>query len=140
MRNILQRTANRERTDMIRYVHIRADSGVMPGGDCCFAWFDTVTDLFLRFNGAEVWVTWDDFEADWKLSLHEEARWSREIDRFRQLFDGNAEDEAKAHTMPLTRPIPGEALPVNERCAYCNRPIDDCDCSDGDVSPEMGAK
>ncbi len=27
-----------------------------------------------------------------------------------------------------------------ERCKYCLRPIDDCDCCDADVFPDMGAK
>ncbi len=47
---------------MIRYIHI---GGQITEGDNDFAWFDTVTDRFLEFNGTHVWGSWNEFTNDY---------------------------------------------------------------------------
>ena len=55
-----------------------------------FAWFDTVRDEFIEFNGSQTWRCWDDFERDFKgtdgWSNLSGYSWSTELERFRGLF------------------------------------------------------
>ena len=43
-----------------------------------FAWFDTVVDRFIEFNGTHVWDSWEDFESD--------AEGDEDMDRYERLF------------------------------------------------------
>ena len=45
-----------------------------------FAWYDTVTDKFVAFNGIQTWDCWEDFEEDVKLDTN------LCIGRFKTLF------------------------------------------------------
>lgn len=45
-----------------------------------FAWYDTVKDTFITFNGMQTWDCWEDFEEDIKLDT------DLCIDRFKALF------------------------------------------------------
>ena len=74
---------------MIRYVPISKEIDVMPETDC-FAWFNTVTDMFLTFCGDQVWTTWSEFKTD----FHHDATHHYDIERFRKLFP-NAGHEAR---------------------------------------------
>jgi len=75
---------------MIRYVPISKEIDVMPETDC-FAWFNTVTDMFLTFCGDQVWTTWSEFKTD----FHHDATHHYDIERFRKLFP-NANSELSA--------------------------------------------
>jgi len=57
---------------MLRFINL--DGQVDDGFK--FAWFDTVQDKFLKFNGSMVWDSWTDFETDFK------SQTNIEIDRF----------------------------------------------------------
>lgn len=54
-----------------------------------FAFFDTIVDLFERFNGEETWYTWEDFvysynsEPETKISAFQETR---PLERYKALF------------------------------------------------------
>lgn len=52
---------------MIRFVYIRKEDEVFPDSDG-FAWFDTVTDLFITMGGEDVWESWESFEESWHFS------------------------------------------------------------------------
>jgi len=48
-----------------------------------FAWFSTVTDSFLRFNGSQTWEQFDEFLID----LHEAGKpYELKLVKFKRLF------------------------------------------------------
>jgi len=47
-----------------------------------FAWYDTVTDKFLDFEGFQAWRSWDDFVLDWDPDKHPQFP----LERFEALF------------------------------------------------------
>jgi len=59
---------------MIRFIYI-GDQITDDHHD--FAWWNTVTNTFLEFNGECVWRSWEEFERDYD---------GDEIERFRSLF------------------------------------------------------
>lgn len=70
---------------MIRYVHIRKQDDVLLDDDGegvdGFAWWDTVTDSFLSFNGEQCWENWQEFQYDFDREPQ-----SRPLQRFAQLI------------------------------------------------------
>lgn len=65
---------------MIRYVHIREEDEVFDEGGG-FAFFCTVEEMFLAFDGTEVWQTWEEFNGDFYISDK-----YPDIERFKALF------------------------------------------------------
>lgn len=81
---------------MIRFVRIQGID--IDGNDInpkMFAWYNSVYDNFISFNGNFVWISWKDFEADWEDDWAELGMYNN-IERFRQLYNnewmGNADD------------------------------------------------
>ena len=68
---------------MIRYVHLRKADKVFPETDG-FAWFDTVSDTFLAFDGEQAWDCWGDFVMAWTSE-----RKQHELVMFQKLFQGD---------------------------------------------------
>lgn len=65
---------------MIRYVPIPA-AAIYPGEEgTLFAWFNTVTDRFIGFDGEHVFESWEEFADAWK---HDPIY---SIERYRALF------------------------------------------------------
>ncbi len=72
---------------MIRFIDIGKQIAVDeydPEWPREFAWFDTISDVFLCFDGAMVWESWNDFENSWRLHYHGKGDPS-ELKRFRSL-------------------------------------------------------
>ena len=67
---------------MIRFVYI-GDQIVEGGTD--FAWFDTVRDRFVEFNGTHAWDSWSDFVDDYFISGNNGS----DLGRFMRLFPKN---------------------------------------------------
>lgn len=61
---------------MLRFINL---TGQITEGDHEFAWYDTIIDKFLEFNGIQTWSTWEDFEQDYD---------GDDIKRFKGLFGG----------------------------------------------------
>ena len=61
---------------MIRFVDL--GDQITCDGTKEFAWFNTIVDRFIEFNGTHVWETWKDFEED--------AEGDEDMDRFKRLF------------------------------------------------------
>lgn len=49
---------------MIRFIDLGTQITCDPQGDRCFAFFDTVVDKFMSFDGEQMWTAWIDFEED----------------------------------------------------------------------------
>ena len=73
---------------MIRFVRIRAEDEVVLDNDGNgiegFAWFDTITDMFLDWEQDCVWAIWEEFEET--LRDNPDYSYSNDIARFRSLF------------------------------------------------------
>ena len=65
---------------MIRFIEI-GNQIVYGGSITHFAWWDTVTDSFMTFNGEQAFETWEDFEASLK---HDE--YAYDLNQFKYLF------------------------------------------------------
>ena len=63
---------------MIRFVDI--GDQITLDGTKEFAWFDTIVDRFIEFNGTHVWDCWEVFEEDYE---HDEIM---PLSRFKSLF------------------------------------------------------
>ncbi len=61
---------------MIRFIELADQIDLYPE-EHCIAWFDTVTDKFLEYNGTHTWDCWKDFEGDYE---------GNNIERFKTLF------------------------------------------------------
>lgn len=48
---------------MIRYIDIGDQP--YPGQAKHFAFYDTIINRFLAYNGSYIWQTWEEFEEDW---------------------------------------------------------------------------
>ena len=46
---------------MIRFIDLGEQ---ILDGEKSFAWFDTIIDQFIEYNGTHVWSSWEDFSAD----------------------------------------------------------------------------
>lgn len=69
---------------MIRFVYIGEQ---IIDGNQNFAWYDTITDEFISFNGQMIFDSWEDFEKAHELEKAD--AWMGEhtdIERFRSLF------------------------------------------------------
>ena len=64
---------------MLRFINLK---GQLTEGNSDFAWYDTVTDKFLEFNGIQVWDRWEEFLADFAV----DCNFHSSIDRFSALF------------------------------------------------------
>ena len=60
----------------------------LEDNDFWFAFFDTITDKFLSFDGTPIWENWKDFETDYKTYYGEAKSKSRPIERFKSLYEG----------------------------------------------------
>ena len=69
---------------MIRFINIGEQ--ICDGGSD-FAWWDTVTDEFIRIYGETVWESWSDFEGDYSYASNCDIP----IERFRKLYNGVGE-------------------------------------------------
>ena len=97
---------------MIRFVRMR---GQIVEGDNEFAWFDTVTDKFLEFNGTHVWDKWDEFEQDFQDTYYDPKYKEQKLARFKGLYcaeiaqsraqDSNPEDLV---SKPVSAPPQGD--------------------------------
>lgn len=65
---------------MIRFVEIGDQISLLEEYQD-FAWFDTVTDTFLEFNGSQTWNNWEEFEEDFKIDPQ-----GYELERFKGLY------------------------------------------------------
>ena len=61
---------------MIRFIDL--GDQITLDGTKEFAWFDTITERFIEFNGTHVWDSWEYFESD--------AEGDEDMDRFKRLF------------------------------------------------------
>ena len=59
---------------MIRFIDIREQ---ILDGERNFAWFDTITDQFIEYNGTHVWSSWDEFINDFDGDENQLARFER---------------------------------------------------------------
>lgn len=70
---------------MIRFIDL-GNQITADEGDKDFAWYDTITDRFLMYNGAQTWDCWEDFESDYLATLAPEYHPSGGLDRFARLY------------------------------------------------------
>ena len=80
---------------MIRFIDL---GDQLLYGDPHFAWFDTVSDMFIEYSGEMVWDNWKDFEASFNCDAINQSEYllggdgklyienTRPIDRFKGLF------------------------------------------------------
>jgi len=66
---------------MIRFIDLGEQ---ILEGQKSFAWFDTITDTFIEYDGYQTWDSWEDFA----YSYHQEKVYSkfRPLERFKKLF------------------------------------------------------
>ena len=77
---------------MIRFIDLTGQIAGEP--DRYFAWFDTITDTFIEYNGYQIWDSWKDFEEDFEADprIHDVPALlpgildTRPLSRFRGLF------------------------------------------------------
>ena len=84
---------------MIRFINLTGQIFI-DDPQVHFAWFDTIPDEFMTFNGNQDWHTWNDFVDDLTIYLKEkrsalyikadnewyDQRESNVLQRFRKLF------------------------------------------------------
>ena len=67
---------------MLRFIQLGDQIKVLSEGNEDFAWYDTVTDSFLKFSGSVVWDSWEDFVED---LLDDPSTWKADLRRFGDL-------------------------------------------------------
>lgn len=67
---------------MIRFLDLSEAINNDPE-DLQFAWYDTIKDEILSFNGENNWTGWNDFEKDFLNNIH---RFRKQLPRFKKLF------------------------------------------------------
>ncbi len=74
MKNLLKRGP------MIRFVDLRAsDTGER------FTFWNTVTDVFVSYDGEQAWSSWDEFESSWLAAQAHNAPCLYTLERFKGL-------------------------------------------------------
>jgi len=58
-----------------------------------FAWFDTVTNEFIKFNDSQDWHSWREFEEDLLTVFKGEKDCKEVISRFKRLFQFESEEK-----------------------------------------------
>lgn len=67
----------------------------LEDNDLWFAFFDTIPDKFLEYNGSQVWSSWKDFEEDFIEYYSGRFPSSRPIERFKSLFESMSSTKPK---------------------------------------------
>ena len=84
---VLTDPASELRISAVRFrlpgISTAATGKVSPG----FAWFSTVTDSFLFFDGEQVWENWEDFENSYNADEHNDK-----LERYAGLFKYGKKD------------------------------------------------
>ena len=57
---------------MIRFINLTGQI-LLDDPEPHFAWYDTVTDEFMTFAGAQEWNTWNDFVDDLTIELRRDS-------------------------------------------------------------------
>ena len=74
---------------MIRFINLTGQI-LIDDDEPHFAWFDTITDEFMGFNGSQDWHTWDEFKEDFltdsKVLQYPLCNIYEELKRFKRLF------------------------------------------------------
>ncbi len=110
---------------MIRFVYIGSQ---IVDNSTDFAWFNTVTDQFIEFNGTHVWADWDEFEGDYTDK-------GVELSRFKRLYQDSPPDTLQTaqqyqNSPSDTSPITSDASGTRSFMAAISTP------SDTDTSPK----
>ena len=98
---------------MIRFVRMR---GQIVEGDNEFAWFDTVFDRFIEYNGTHVWDKWDEFEQDFQDTYYDPKYKEQKLARFKGLHDAEIAQSRAQDSNPedlVSKPVsapPREAM------------------------------
>ncbi len=73
---------------MIRFINLTGQ--IAPDDDFEFAWYNTVTDEFLRYSGSVTWSSFTDFEddlmADIIVTVQPKKIADELLERFRALY------------------------------------------------------
>lgn len=69
---------------MVRFIDL--GDQITTDGTEQFAWFDTITDEFMEFNGCQVWESWDEFVIDFVAEGEPHKLYP--LKRFRRLYGG----------------------------------------------------
>lgn len=70
---------------MIRFVDLGTQLSGNDEAERQFAFYDTVTDSFIRICGSSAWESWDEFDSAWKAAVGESKD---ELERYRGLCPG----------------------------------------------------
>ena len=71
---------------MIRFIRIGNQISLIDDkGWHDFAWFNTITDTFMEFNGEQVWNSWDSFAEDYSEDIPQNEE-VYSLERFKGLF------------------------------------------------------
>lgn len=73
---------------MIRFINLTGQ--IAPDDDLEFAWYNTITDEFMRYSGSVTWSSFEDFEddlmADIRIACQPKEKSDEILRRFRALY------------------------------------------------------
>ena len=73
---------------MIRFINLTGQ--IAPDDDLEFAWYNTITDEFMRYSGSVTWSNFEDFEGDLMVDIRIACQPKEKSDeilkRFRALY------------------------------------------------------
>ncbi len=75
---------------MIRFINLTGQI-LIDDTEPHFAWYDTIHDEFMEFNGSQDWHSWNEFVEDLIIHIKDDRDWSEKIanevlGRFHKLF------------------------------------------------------